>query len=230
MRSATIEDVLKAQETGKLEKNVMYMAYGKLVHGKKIRFVLEAFLKRTLRMNDAILAETADGEIVDVSLREIRPVPKGPAQTPKKEKRRPTKGTKPEKKIPYQYGTELKKGDVVILRSGKRAVVQDRLSNDVFECKVGNDLWTVYKEGIKFIVIPYEEKQDVISHQERAFKEGMWVANDPYTDGAAAPVFTNGHVLRFVLRLNSDIVSGKNYYFAWSWQESPNCVIAYQKA
>lgn len=229
MRSATIEDVLKAQETGKLEENVMYFAHGDRVHGKYTRPTLESFLNKALGMSGVVLAETDKGEIVEVCLGNLRTIHKGPAQTPKKEKRRPTKGTKPEKNIPYQYGTELKKGDVVILRSGKRAVVQDRLSNDVFECKVGNDLWTVYKEGIKFIVIPYEEKQDVISHQERSFKEGMWVANDPYTDGAAAPVFTNGHVLRFVLRLNSDIVSGKNYYFAWNWLKSPNCVIAYQK-
>jgi hypothetical protein len=119
VRNATETDVKKAQETGKLEENVMYNCYGWQVHGKRVRWLLEAFLKRETE-STTVLAETAEGEIVDISLNDLRSISKGPSKQPKSPRRKPVKGTKPETLIPMSEDIELRVGDKVLLSDGTR--------------------------------------------------------------------------------------------------------------
>lgn len=121
MKNATIEDVKKAQETGKLEEHVMYNCLGVKVHGKRVN----SFLSRSIYgvREDNVIAESADGELVMVLVWDISPITKGPSQPPKKPRRKPVKGTKPEALIPMSADIKLKVGDKVVLSNGVRAKI-----------------------------------------------------------------------------------------------------------
>lgn len=161
MRNATIQDVEEAQRAGKLKEDVMYAAYGQKVHGKKVRWILDSFLKRETGVSDAVLAETAQGEIIDISLSCLKPLSKGgSAFTPRKPRPKPIKGTRPERKIPVDVGTKINIGDLVLLKHGQRVRITDqRRDSFVVLREDGTRLYEVEKSYINCVILPYEEKE-----------------------------------------------------------------------
>lgn len=154
MRSATIQDAEEAQQMGKLKEDVMYGVYAGLkVHGKKIYHNLAWLIQNTLG-DKVVLAETSDGLIIDVNISCIYPLSKGgSAFTPRKPRRKPTKGTRPERKVPVGAGTEIKVGDIVKPRWGKRCTVA-RIGGNFMELSDGR---CAAKANLEYIIIPYQE-------------------------------------------------------------------------
>lgn len=171
MRNATIQDVEEAQRAGVLKEDVMYAAYGKKVHGKGVGWMLAAFIKHSTGVSDAVLAETAQGEITDISLSCLKPLSKGgSAFTPRKPRPKPVKGTRPERKIPVDAGTEIKVGDVVLIKLNKeRALVTGKTEQGyilkLIERKEGYYIHMIYKCELDSIILPYEEPKPVILYQ-----------------------------------------------------------------
>lgn len=130
MRNATQQDVEEAQRTGVMREDVMYVVHGELVHGKRCLSSYEHKVRhdylRVCPKGDAVVAETWDGLLFVVSLSNLRPVPAktNPAQKPKKEKRKPVKGTHP---WPAYNPDTIKVGDKVRLRNGDVVTVIDFL-------------------------------------------------------------------------------------------------------
>lgn len=118
MRNAKIQDVEEAKRTGVLKEDVMYgfnKPYPVKVHGKRISMGLASCLSV---VKDNVVAETADGVTTVVSLSLLYPLSTGPKQEPKKPKRKPVKGTKPFKEVPYDPKL-IKVGVSVRCRDGK---------------------------------------------------------------------------------------------------------------
>ena len=161
MRNATIQDVEEAQRAGKLKEDVMYAAYGKKVHGKGVGWMLAAFIKHSTGVSDAVLAETAQGEITDISLSCLKPLSKGgSAFTPRKPRPKPVKGTRPERKIPVDAGIEIKVGDTVLFFCGVRGKIVEKRPDGAFNIKTRSGVvFYNIKESIFYIILPYEEKE-----------------------------------------------------------------------
>lgn len=161
MRNATIQDVEEAQRTGALKEDVMYAAYGQKVHGKKVHWFLASFLKRETGVSDAVLAETAQGEVIDVSLSCLKPLSKGgSAFTPKKPRPKPLKGTRPERKLIVEEWTEIKVGDVVLFFNAARGEVVEKYSDGAFKIEItGGIRFHVPRKAISCVILPYEEKE-----------------------------------------------------------------------
>ena len=178
MRNATIQDVEEAQRAGALKEDVMYAAYGQKVHGKKVRWILDSFLKRETGVSDAVLAETAQGEIIDVSLSCLKPLSKGgSAFTPRKPRPKPVKGTRPERRIPVDAGTEIKVGDVALFYNAVRGEVVAKCSDGAFKIEVtGGIRFYVSKKAISYVILPYEEPKK----EEVTYKIGDRFDNNEY--------------------------------------------------
>ena len=189
MRNATIEDVKKAQATGVLEENVMYgLTNGVLIHGKsQSKGVVNTV--RDCHGNDAVISETSEGELYIVFLRAIKPIETGPATTPKKQRRKPTKGTKPFKEVPFDKSL-IKKGVRVRFRNGQTAKVSEDIGGEV---NIGGSyLGRWYINGghpldsawsIISILLPYEEQKQTNVQatpsqsdiDKQNFENGLWV-------------------------------------------------------
>ena len=112
MRNATEKDVQLARQWKVLQTNVMY-GYGPLkVHGKR---AFNPALHCVVETNTGYLACLEQWE-------NLHALKTGPAQTPKKPRRTPKKGTRPEQIVPFKY-TGLRVGDTVIHRDGVRSKV-----------------------------------------------------------------------------------------------------------
>lgn len=260
MKNATIEDVKKAQETGKLEENVMYLAYNMLVHGKKVRFGLESFLRRETETPDAVIAETAQGELVNIDLRYIQPVPKGSAQQPKKPRRKPVKGTKPEQLIEMNESVKLKVGDKVLLKNGVRTVVlQDDGTYTPYQIahqfrwnlpsgvSADAEYSAAYAQyNITHKIIPWQEQERYSSNidpahsllkyvepkspEQEAFEKGYWVAHHAEPDSVCPPWAERVMV--------ETLLADDNYYsytklgkdWAWNYHAPDDNIVAYRKA
>ena len=165
MRNATIQDVKEAQRTGVLKEDVMYGGYVQKLHGKRVEWLLDAFLKRSTGVKDVVLAETAQGEIIDVSLHMLEPLSKGgSAFTPRKPRPKPVKGTRPERKIPVAADTEIKVGDVVLLKLDReRALVTGKTEQGYILKLIGRKeeyyIHMIYKRELDSIILPYEESE-----------------------------------------------------------------------
>lgn len=120
MRNANIYDVKRAVATGMLEENVMYSMNGLRVHGKKTSYMVSHYM---LKKGEA-LVECAEGVLYKALIAEhIQPILSGESQKPKRIKRKPVKGTKPEQLIPMNEGIKLKVGDRVLLENGRRVEI-----------------------------------------------------------------------------------------------------------
>ena len=159
MKNATIQDVEEAQRTGKLKEDVMYEVFGFKVHGKKVFGYLAQHIQSMLSdkskpTSPIVLAETSDGMIIPVDLYYIKPLSKGgSAFTPRKPRRKPTKGTSPERKIPVNASTNIRIGDIVETRRGKIYTVVG-LEGQFYELSDG---WCVAKANLEYLILPYQE-------------------------------------------------------------------------
>ena len=210
MRNATIQDVEEAQRAGKLKEDVMYAAYGKKVHGKGVGWMLAAFIKHSTGVSDAVLAETAQGEITDISLSCLKPLSKGgSAFTPRKPRPKPVKGTRPERKIPVDAGIEIKVGDTVLFFCGVRGKIVEKRPDGAFNIKTRSGVvFYNIKESIFYIILPYEEK-------EVTYQIGDRFDNNEYEPHLLAQVDTKEVVLislRYGNRL-TDPVEVKNLFY-----------------
>lgn len=177
MKSANFEDVKKAQETAVLEEDVMYQhpLVGK-VHGKQWIGGAPGFCNK-----DWHVAETTDGRLVMIEISIIKPILKGPSTTPRKPKNRPKKGTKPERKIAIDKGTELKVGDVVEDVEGNRGIIVGSVGA---KWKIRYKNLKGFSEKlarryIKYIILPYQEptKQEE-GPVEETYTYGEWISFD----------------------------------------------------
>jgi hypothetical protein len=129
MRNADKFDVEKAKATGKLEEDVMYswappgfnqkhyLFHGKVLHASVKRFVDGSW----------VLGETSGGKLVFIHKENIYPIAlKGPAQTPRKPRRQPKKGTRRETLVPMSEDVKLKVGDKVLLANGAKHKVIEK--------------------------------------------------------------------------------------------------------
>ena len=210
MRNATIQDVEEAQRAGKLKEDVMYAAYGKKVHGKGVGWMLAAFIKHSTGVSDAVLAETAQGEITDISLSCLKPLSKGgSAFTPRKPRPKPVKGTRPERKIPVDAGIEIKVGDTVLFLHDVRGKIVEKRPDGAFNIKTRSGVvFYNIKESIFYIILPYEEK-------EVTYQIGDRFDNNEYEPHLLAQVDTKDVVLislRYGNRL-TDPVEVKNLFY-----------------
>ena len=210
MRNATIQDVEEAQRTGALKEDVMYAAYGKKVHGKGVGWMLAAFIKHSTGVSDAVLAETAQGEITDISLSCLKPLSKGgSAFTPRKPRPKPVKGTRPERKIIVEEWTEIKVGDVVLFFNAARGEVVEKYSDGAFKIEItGGIRFHVPRKAISCVILPYEEK-------EVTYQIGDRFDNNVYEPHLLAQVDTKEVVLislRYGNRF-TDPVEVKNLFY-----------------
>lgn len=180
MRNATVADVKKAQETGKLEENVMYEFCGIKVHGKNVVRTLENAIKE-LSYKDCVIGETNCGAIMRVDVSNVCPISKGPAQQPKKPRRKPIKGTKPEQLIPMSADVKLKVGDRVLLKDGTRTTIR-QVDNTGVPYQTSDYVWHRYngecidaqfgpmhtQHNITHKIVPWQE-------QRRLFWDGKFV-------------------------------------------------------
>lgn len=245
MKNASVEDVARAKETGKLEENVMYNYFGLKVHGKRVVPPLSAFLKSECGSSMNI-AETDEGEIMRVDTAFLSgPKQKGPAKQPKKPRRKPIKGTKPETKIPMSDDVKLEVGDVVLVNNqGKmvRAVVAESNGSGTpyyLRCKHDikhdvDEIWFFpsgmsninYEVFITHKIIPYQGPvKEEKSPEQEAFEKGYWVANNGFMpdfvrDVRIEVLFSHGEV--------SDRL-GHMWYYRGD-PSSTHYIVAYRKA
>lgn len=176
MRNATTQDVEEAQRTGALKEDVMYEFIDWKVHGKNVHEDLAWHIQDTLADNSGgvdkvVIGETNEGVIIDIALSSLRPLSKGgSAFTPRKSRPAPVKGTRPERRIPVDIGTEIKVGDVVLLRLDReRALVTGKTEQGyilkLIERKEGYYIHMIYKCELDSIILPYEEPKPVILYQ-----------------------------------------------------------------
>jgi len=254
MKSATIEDVKKAQVQGYLEEDVMYLFGTRFVHGKRAPQTLNWFLQRHTGIPTALLAETADGEIIDIDIRHICFADKGPTQQPKKPRRKPTPGSKPETLLPMSSDVKLKVGDKVVLSDGTRTSVK-RIDDfeDGVPYLMHNHLW--YKgngnllgmdiEYITHKILPWTppapayKPEDVAFNkavkcaEEFAFDKGYWV---PFiaTAQTGCPVWAEDVEVNILFNVsNQDVMLGKSFGKHLRWSSTPQTacdVVAYRKA
>jgi len=253
MKSATTADVKKAQAQGYLEENIMYLFGTRFVHGKRAPQTLNWFLQRHTGLPTALLAETADGEIIDVDLRHICSADKGPSQQPKRSKHKPVKGTRPETLVPMSSDVKLKVGDKVVLSDGSRAkVVEVDLYTEVgvpYRLTGGKRWYRYSGDGFCHLVhIPHKilpwtppapayKPEDVAfkkaekCDEELAFDKGYWV---PFiaTAQTACPEWAKEcrvEVLVCGAETKQDI---SLYGYHWDWGNHGNTsrIVAYRKA
>lgn len=235
MRNASEADVKKAQETGKLETNVMYRwgspKLGKtLVHGSKLGDLVVQVLAEYEEFKDksVTLCETSDGVVHTCDLAFIHPISKGPAQQPKKPRRKPIKGTKPEQLIPMNESVKLKVGDKVVLKGGIRTTIIEVDGTDtpyriehraMWNRKDGTNIdanWdSVYScYNITHKIIPWQEQERYSSNidpahsvlkyvepkspEQEAFEKGYWVPHNA-THSSVCPPWAENVLINTVL-------------------------------
>ena len=251
MRSATIEDVKKAQESGKLEENVMYrlscipeVYEGVLVHGKRCVHFLASMLKnqREFYGKQIALGETAEGEVQTVDLQHIHPLSTGVAQQPKKPRKKPIRGTKPEKLIPMSADVSLMVGDKVVLADGSRVTVLivDGTETPYFV----DDGWfrgwfdtcgeyILGGERITHKVVPYAEQirtpEAVKSPEQAAFEKGYWVAHQAKPDSRVPP-FAVGWRIDYLMRSMESYRAEYAENLRWNMRNNGADIVAYRKA
>lgn len=250
MKNATAEDVKKAQETGKLEENVMYRAAGDwLVHGKKMSGGVAGLDLPW------IIAERDNGMLVLVHPQHMRPVPKGPAQQPKRIKRKPVKGTKPEQLIPMSADVKLKVGDKVVLADGSRQVVviNDKTTEPYYIEPVGewysadgqNYTSNAYYLTITHKIIPWQEQKAEVSPprsvytgeckevkkspEQEAFENGCWVPFIVDTQ-TTCPSFAVGCDVDYLMQGHLAASPHRAEDLRWDKRNNGADIVAYRKA
>lgn len=246
MRNANEQDVARAKATGNLEENVMYNYFGLKVHGKRVVPPLSTFLKSECGSSMNI-AETDEGEIMRVDTTFLSgPKQKGPAQQPKKLRRKPRKGTHPETKIPMSADVKLEVGDMVLLENGERVRVT---RVDLFSGNGGHpymahywydregkvtfyDRPSIYEgENITNKIIPYQEPvKEEKSPDQEAFEAGMWVAHTALPT-SQVPHFTKDTDVEVMFADGTSIVFK---YITGNWSNidlhPSRIIVAYRKA
>lgn len=254
MRNATIEDVKKARETGKLEENVMYKHGANLVHGKAFH---DAFRYCCEVYTGMVVAESNEGKLTGVYLKLLEPIRKGLAQQPKKPRRKPVKGTRPERLIPMSAYVNLKVGDKVVYKDGTRDAVSevDDGSEWCYETvrkgwynKTGEHNIGYTEDDIVYKILPWEEQSRFyfnvqlvkqvenwqISLQEKspeqeAFEKGYWV---PFIAGAqtCCPSFAVGYKVDYQM---GELQSHRPQYaenLRWTRWNLGSDIVAFRKA
>lgn len=259
MRNASMEDVARAKATGKLEENVMY-SWGSpwekrsLVHGKKFDPYLEVALSYNPDFEHKLITicEDAFGIVHTCDLEFIHPVEKkGPAQQPKKPRRKPVKGTKPETKIPMSDDVKLEVGDVVLLDNGGRGVVKEadtdacgRYANSVFidagkynhEPEINTrGVWfydKTFKSNVGHVfithkIIPYQDPvKEEKTPEQKAFEKGYWVSSN-----GKFPVFTSEVITEVLFSHGETSKNATGDEWAWGGQaDDKYSIVAYRKA
>lgn len=183
MRNASIEDVMKAQETGVLEENVMYTTlFGIKLHGKRAS-LLEEYM--SLEKGQTV-AETDVGDLLLLHVSSLR-YNKPQNTTSRKPKTRPKKGTKPERKIVIDEGTELKVGDVVEDADGDRGVITatGKSGCEVSFAKPKHTYWIDYYY-LKYLILLYQEPvKHGLTTLEETYKYQDWIC---FEDGGSKVV------------------------------------------
>lgn len=214
MKNATIEDVEEAKLTGVLKQDVMYAYKNYKVHGKHASPFLPEVVEKALGKGCAVVEDSL-GELFVICVDYLKPPSKGPATLPKKVKRKPVKGSRPERKIPFaEYVKEfgrLKAGDVVCVTLGRgwcrkknRVVItgDDGRPCAPYETKEyghwNTDGSLVLEDGsyITHVILPYQEpvKEQTKRHWILTFSEaGKDIASHIYG--------TKQDVLAFVQQL-----------------------------
>lgn len=206
MKNATMDDVLWAMSTGLLDENIMYKYGSRKVHGKRCSGIGIT--------NGNCCGETSDGVVVSVQVNRIEPLSKFPAQHPKRNKRKPIKGTRPEKLIPMSADVKLKVGDRVVLADGARShVVQvDDSGMDAWIYNIDSHGWfdahgeyILGGERITHKIVPYAEQENPSldsSPEQEAFEKGYWAAHQAKPDSRVPP-FAAGWKVTIILGDNT---------------------------
>ena len=174
MRNANQADIVGARKTGILREDVMYGVLGDSclrVHGKRVGNALSGLLLGT-NAGDTIV-ETSDGELILIRLHDVRAIPrKGPTRLPKRPRRKPVKGTRPEQRIPYEeyiakYG-EFKGGEAVLLSTGAREKI-DPFAEKFGDCWIISFGKVVHPKHITHVILTYKEEPTntcVVTHED----------------------------------------------------------------
>ena len=125
MRNANESDMLSARN-GVVPFGVVFSSSHGLVHRKPLQN------PEGIRNDELVLMEHVTKNLVYIFHPDnLYAVPRGTAQQPRKPRRKPIKGTRPEKLIPMSEDVKLKVGDKVLLANGVRTTILKNDGSDV---------------------------------------------------------------------------------------------------
>lgn len=238
MKNASLEQIMRANIKQEFDENVVYNAdffegcchYHKKVHVKYTAngvLLLEDMLGQIHLPSGAVVANQT---------------PKGPSQQPKKPRRKPVKGTKPETLVPMSADIKLKVGDKIVLSNGVRAKI-DQVDCSEIPYAIGATkprcvayswytpdgyVHSSRSHNIAYIVRPWqapvaEEK----CQAQKDFEAGLWVAflADPKS---VCPVWAREEEVQVLLNNYNNVSAGADLGKYWNWGVSH--VVAYRKA
>lgn len=251
MRNATELDAKNAR-AGDVPYGVMFSSANGPVHRKPLANTCG------LRRDGLVLMEHATKDLSYIFHPDnLYAIVKGPSQQPKKPRRKPVKGTKPEQFIQMSADVKLKVGDKVLLRNGTRACIEivDNTQEPYFIAGHG---WykvngKIHSQGsisgdITHKIVPWEEQSHLYiggklagtvanlkhtpqkkSPEQEAFEKGYWVAHIA-TQHSRCHAFAEDHKIDFLMRWCMSERAEYAQNLCWTEIGGGAQIIAYRKA